>query len=135
MAFNLPDFNISVDIYDRTSPPPAPPRLSVMGNLAFSKRVSSQSAEWPLDEFMVLMFLLLPQGTDVRDDSGFGASTANSDYVVAPAGSGRVYVVCSVDDIGKGFANEHRCAILSKAYKDLGGTGTFPGILWPIPMP
>lgn len=135
MPFVLPEFNLSVNIFSRTAPPWTTPRLTVLGNLAFSRRVAVQSNWWNQNEFMVLMYLLLPPGTDVRDNSGFGGSAASADIVEAPAGSGRFYLVDSVDDIGKGFPNEHRCAILSKAFADVGGTGTFPGVLWPQPMP
>jgi len=134
MAFTLPDFNISVEIYNRTPFPPVTPRLTVMGNLAFSRRTARSTFEWNDNEFGILMYLLLPALTDVRDDSSFGGSAASADIVQAPAGSGRFYLVTSVDDIGKGFPNEHRCALLQKVYADVGGTGTFPGVLWPRPM-
>lgn len=135
MAFTLPEFNLGVNIFTREPFPFGAPRVVTVGNLAFSRRVASQSSLWDISEFSILMYLLLPVGTDIRDNSGFGGSAANADLVEVPAGSGRIYLVTSVDDIGKGFANEHRCAMLAKAYEDVGGTGTFPGILWPVPMP
>lgn len=54
------------------------------------------------------MNLLLPAGTDIRgpQDTGF------ADSVEVPAGSARWYGVYFVDDIGKGFANEHRTACI-----------------------
>jgi hypothetical protein len=55
------------------------------------------------------MSLLLPPLSDVRgpqDSSGF------TDVVEVPAGSGRYYGVAAVDDIGKGYSNEHRTASL-----------------------
>lgn len=63
------------------------------------------------------MNLLLPVGTDVRGPqdtvSNTDASTqVKGDYVECPSGSGRYYVVAFVDDIGKGFTNEHRDACL-----------------------
>jgi hypothetical protein len=59
-------------------------------------------------------------GTDIRD-----LNTATGyDIVEVPAGTGRLYLVEQVDDVGKGFLNEHRCATLSK--------GLFT---WPSPIP
>lgn len=135
MSFTLPDFNLTVNIFNRAPFPPVSPRVVTTGNLAFSKRVAQQTNFWNQNEFTITPYLLLPALTDIRDNSGFGGSAASADIVEVPAASGRFYLVDSVDDIGKGFPNEHRCAILSKAYADVGGTGTFPGVLWPIPMP
>jgi hypothetical protein len=67
----------------------------------------------------VSMYLLVPAGTDLRDNHNL----TGSDVVVVPAGSGRGYFVDQVDDLGKGFANEHRFALLSKAGA------------WPTPIP
>lgn len=65
------------------------------------------------------MYLRLPARTDIRDaKSPFGG-----DWCECPSGSSRVYRVVFVDDIGGGFANEHRLAILE--------TSTF----WPVPFP
>lgn len=51
--------------------------------------------------------LLLPALTDIR---GPQDSTHMHDVVEVPSGSGRWYGVCFVDDIGKGYPNEHRTA-------------------------
>jgi hypothetical protein len=52
------------------------------------------------------MNLLLPAKTDVRGPQ----DVRSFDMVEVPAGSGRWYSVVFVDDIGRGFANEHRTA-------------------------
>jgi len=52
------------------------------------------------------MNLLVPKLVDVRGPQ----DTVSADLVEVPAGSGRWYVVVAVDDIGKGFSNEHRTA-------------------------
>lgn len=135
MAYILPVFNLRCNIFTRVAPPWTTPRLNVECNLAFSRRAAVATNWWNQNEFGILMYLLLPAGTDVRDNSGFGGSAASADIVEVPAGTGRFYLVSSVDDIGKGFANEHRCALITKAFADVGGTGTFPGVLWPQPMP
>lgn len=61
------------------------------------------------------MYLLLPALTDVR----CAVCGAPPDVIEVPAGSGRCYFVSFVDDISKGFASEHRLALL-----------VFP---WPMP--
>ena len=65
------------------------------------------------------MWLLVPTGTDIRDFKTGGSG----DTVEVGAGTGRFYVVCWVDDIGGGFANEHRFAEL---------VAVAP---WPVPYP
>lgn len=75
---------------------------------------------WSYDNVAsVFSCLLLPPLTDIQDCFNAGGP----DTVEAPAGSGRFYLVDMVDDLGKGFANEHRFALMEK-------TGT-----WPSPIP
>jgi hypothetical protein len=62
------------------------------------------------------MNLLLPALVDIRGPQ----DTIGADQVEVPAGSGRWYSVVGVDDIGKGFANEHRSAALVAIF------GTWP---------
>lgn len=54
------------------------------------------------------MSLLLNPLADIRGPQ----DSVSSDLVEVPAGSGRLYWVIGVDDIGKGFANEHRFAYI-----------------------
>jgi len=78
----------------------------------------------------VLMELLLPKLTDIRPWIGGG----NQCLCEVPNGSNRFYNVVGVDDIGKGFANEHRIAWLQMIY----GSTTFAdvGVLaFPFPLP
>lgn len=123
MAFVLPTFNITVDIYSAGLPPPAgPPRVTAIAaqlrapaanNIVIVSVASANSA----------MVLLLAPGTDIRD--GFNTPINSSDWVEAPAGTGRFYRVVFVDDIGRGFPNEHRFAVLQKVL----------GVPWPTPIP
>lgn len=120
MAFVLPTFNLTCNIFTNGLGW-GPLRLSSPCNLAYSKRVNQMVSE---GFFPVNAALLLPALTDIRgplNASGF-------DGVECPAGSGRWYIVSGVEDIGKGFANEHRCATLRPS----GGPG---GVLWPTPIP
>lgn len=73
------------------------------------------------------MEMLLPALTDVR--SNFNG--IESDLVECPSGSKRFYDVTFVDDIGKGFANEHRLCLMVMI---LAGGSVF-GFTLPVPLP
>lgn len=135
MAFTVPSFPLLCDIYDGAIWPVVVPRLTSVCNLGIGRRATpayigtGQTNDPPV--FGSNPSLLLPVGTDIRDKS----CGVISDYVEVPAGSGRMYQVWCVDDVGKGFSNEFRYAVLAKVYDD-GGPGTpFPGFFWPIPIP
>ncbi len=91
-----------------------------MGNLSPGKRVMVASVRGAgLDPPQLLMEVLLPKLTDVR---GWNAA-AGPDTVEIPGGSLRYYEVVMVDDLGKGFTNEHRFALLLQTNA------------WPSPIP
>jgi len=131
MAYSLPQFNLTCDIYrgpwlTRTLAIAAQPC-----NLAYGRRHSLQNvASGTQNGESMNMSLLLPPGVDVRDLS----CAAVDDVVECPSGSGRWYQVSNVDDIGKGFDNEHRCAILFKISAAMFG-GSYAGLQWPAPIP
>lgn len=120
MAFTLPNFNLTCNVFDAGVFVP-PPRLTVACNLAWGRRVNVASGPEEGYGFTpnVSMSLLLPKLTDIRSDRNI----EGPDLIECPAGSGRLYVVTMVDDIGKGFANEHRCASLRQVQD------------WPTPIP
>lgn len=120
MPFSVPNFNIPVNIWRQASGPPASPDVVEDANLAWGKRVSSYQGVISTPNEPV-MTLLLPPGADIRGPQ----CSSGPDWVEAPAGSGRLYSVLGVDDIGKGFANEHRAAII--AWTDVFGS-------WPEPI-
>lgn len=134
MAFSLPTFNINVSIYD--GPWPAGPvRVATKGNLAWGRRVTQQGSLFvvpsPLENATnASMTLLLPPGTDIRAFPLYPVS----DLVQVPGGSGRWYAVIFVDDIGKGFSNEHRAAVLAQISEHV-NAALFAGLEWPVPMP
>lgn len=136
MAFTLPDFNLNVDIYRGPwLTKSGTPDVTAVGNLTWSRRQQSQLDydTTPSDATSQMpMTLLLPALTDIRD--GSTSSPSEGDVVEVPSGSGRWYGVIYVDDIGKGFANEHRAAIIVKIYDRIAPT-QFPGLLWPAPIP
>lgn len=135
MAFTLPDFNLLCDIYRGPWTGKVLALTNQPCNLSWAKRIQpgfslgttpqGANAQCP-------MTLLLEAGVDIRDDSGLVGGSA--DVVEVPSGSGRWYGVFYVDDIGKGFANEHRGALIYKIYEAI-APGIFPGLSWPFPIP
>lgn len=124
MAFTLPTFIIPVRIWTKgDNPILVAPRVVTTGNLAYGRRVTTQYWDWSATGApAVFSLLLLPPLTDVRDVFCPGGE----DTIETPSGTGRFYIVEMVDDAGKGFANEHRFALMRKT--DQYGT-------WPIPIP
>ena len=114
MAFKLPTFNLTCNISAPDVPwvagvPTAPFRLTDQTcQLTFGRRVqvASTGGTTEVGVLTLTMNLLLPKGIDVRGPQ----DTVSFDMVEVPAASGRWYRVVGVDDIGKGFANEHRSA-------------------------
>lgn len=114
MAYRLPTFNLLCNL---KAPPtagvpavPSPPyRLADQPcQLTYGRRVSvaTTGGTAQVGVLSTSMNLLLPSRTDVRGPQ----DVTSFDMVEVPSGSGRWYYVTFVDDIGKGFANEHRTA-------------------------
>lgn len=136
MAFTLPDFNLTCDIYTAGSPNQFNDkvfRLSSPCNLAFGRRVMVFPGEWAQDNGTGTPSaqLLLPALTDIRDWPG--SPSPGPDIVECPAGTGRWYIVLGVDDLGKGFVNEHRYALIAKIGAFFGAA--WAGATWPTPIP
>jgi len=135
MAFTIPVFPITCEIY---TGPWLTKVLRLSGvdcNLAYGRRsqISLASAIIPADgDCQIPMTLLLPALTDIRDQASTGAGLG--DLVEVPSGTGRWYSVYNVDDIGKGFANEHRAAVLFKLVEYFDPTH-LAGSQWPTPIP
>ena len=110
MPYTLPSFNLQIKAYSFGAYFPNPARVGFMGNLTPGRRVStgidSGGGDVGIDQ--MYRFLLVPALTDIRGSF----STAGADQLEVPIGSGRFYLVQDVDDIGKGFPNEHRLAWL-----------------------
>lgn len=133
MAYTLPVFNITCNIWhDQAAAPQSyllPDLTAVACNLALGRRRLIE-ANGNISGTMHMQ-LLLPALTDVRP--GYNGALGG-DLVEAPAGSKRFYLVLAVDDIGKGFANEHRIAML--VYQPNGVTFVVTGAIpAPIPLP
>jgi hypothetical protein len=58
----------------------------------------------------------------------------SGDLLEIPEDSGRWYGVVAVDDMSKGFENEHRVAIISQV-GFAASPQLYPDLKWPVPMP
>jgi hypothetical protein len=137
MAFTVPTFPILCNIYTGQAYPPGAPRgANVPCNLAYGRRVASpvQDQTLPSDGYPQgpLAHLLVEKGTDIRDRFNNNPSP-NADIVECPAGTGRYYRVEIVDDIGRGFPNEHRFATMQKMSGVNSEWVGWPA--WPVPIP
>lgn len=125
MAFVVPAMPLLCDIYSAGDYGVNPPRVAgVPCNLSQGRRALQGTLLNATDaSFFGQAILLVPAATDIRGlENGLGSP----DVVDCPAGTGRPYVVFRVDDMGRGFPNEHRfamIAIIPDAYP------------WPSPVP
>lgn len=132
-SFNLPVFNLACYIWHtpgfNMSHLPAPD-LEVLGNLA-NGRVAHLPVWLPrppaLASQSMSSSLLFPKNTDIRDSSCSGGP----DVIECPKNSGRFYWVSYVDDIAKGFDNEHRWCVVQKVWT----YGSWSIYRWPSPIP
>jgi hypothetical protein len=98
-----------------------------MGKRVASDRAAGQESG---GMFGLTPVLLLAAFVDVRDSSCGG----QMDVIEVPAGTGRWYLATLVDDIGKGFPNEHRAVSLYKIW-NFAGNGAGLTAPWPTPIP
>jgi hypothetical protein len=93
--------------------------MKVPCNLTPGRRVFSQTTQVPAVPGLYAfdMELLLPALTDLRASYLPGPTPA--DLLEIPKASMRFYLTWYVDDIAKGFANEHRFAILKMIREDV----------------
>jgi len=142
MSFTLPTFNLTANVW--TSDLIAnPPTFSVACNLSPGRRGfflapagAANAAINAIAAYGLAMELLVPVGTDMRGPQNNGVTQVCE----VPAGSARYYYVCWVDDVGKGFANEYRLALIRQCdFLFVAATvvsGLFGAIPpWPVPTP
>jgi hypothetical protein len=131
MAFTLPTFNLTCNIFSVVGGAHFF-RLDSPCNLAMGRRTALDRSAGEQDAGILGLTptLLLPPLTDIRDAS----TMLESDLVEVPAGTGRFYLAVCVDDIGKGFPNEHRAATLNKTW-GFAGNGSGLTVGWPFPIP
>lgn len=123
MSFRLPTFNLPCSIWRHNRDwRTLPPDVETFCNLTPGKRVTIPVAFTTVTALgSVYMMVLLPKGTDIRSNED---SPVQGDLIMVPTGTTRLYRVHFVDDIGKGFDNEHRFAALE--HYNSAGTWTFP---------
>lgn len=120
MSFVIPEMPLAINIWRAGTLVSAPPDVVSVCNLAYGKRVSILDEGATFGSISYIgAWVLLPKLVDVRDSTMPGGA----DQVEIPAGSRRYYMVDYVDDLGKGFPNEHRFAFCSKLAP------------WPSPAP
>lgn len=116
MAYRVPGFNLLCNLYAPDVPgvpgvPTSAPRIAGQPcALVYGRRVNTASSGGTSSPGIPVQTidLLLPFRTDVRGPQ----DTISFDMAEVPAGTGRWYAVTFVDDIGRGYPNEHRTATL-----------------------
>lgn len=117
MAFVVPNFNLSCNLWSAVagvpvgpSPAGAPREEDLECALVYGHRINGASTggTGSVGIPMQAMHLLLPPGADVRGLE----CVSGQDTAEVPSDSGRWYLVFWVDDVGKGWGNEHRTALL-----------------------
>lgn len=121
VAYRIPVFNLNVNIWRNSNVVGNPPDVTATCNLAAGERsqglipytdqlnAAHQTAAY--FRSAAIMTVLLPKRTDVRPP-GMQFPGISGDLIEIPAGSGVYYVVLGVGDIGRGFQNEHRFAVV-----------------------
>lgn len=140
MPFVSPTFAFTVNIWRRTVSRLAAPSVVSQGTLSQGRRsftIMSAASNGPAFGRSGMLFseLMLPKLTDIRPMNL--TAVREEDLVEVPSGSGRYYAVVWVDDVGKGFSNEYRLALLVKidAYTLTLLANTWGAIVWPVPIP
>jgi len=120
MPYVIPAMPLVVNVWRNGNPTTNPPDVITIGNLSPGKRVFLGYNPIRVGaQSQLLMELLIPPRIDVRGPNNAGGA----DVVECPAGTARFYEVVFVDDIGKGFPNEHRLVIMGQSAG------------WPNPIP
>jgi len=134
MAFTLPTFNLVCNVYTGPWLTKSLRLTDEPCNLAWGRRIAShQVFSNPFSGGNALngmITLLVGAGVDVRAFPLYPVS----DIFEVPSGSGRWYIATFVDDIGKGFSNEHRGVELSQVSPQADAV-RWAGSQWPTPMP
>lgn len=148
MGYRLPTFNLAVGAWRFGNDVQLnPPDVVTAGNLVGGHHglvppvivALNTVANMKIEAKATIYFstLLLPKGADVRPYMN-GPAANWGDCVEVPAGSGRFYAVMHVDDIGRGFPNEHRFALVTPLYGYLTAAAVLSGWnapAWPVPIP
>ena len=122
MAYVLPTFNLKCGIHRWPIRFDLPADLIVDCQIRGPGSTYSATAAGTIGYYGIT-WLILPPLTDIRDT--YCEPINSNDGVEVPLGSGRYYMVTWVEDIAKGFSNEHKYALLVKNKQNV----------WPTPIP
>lgn len=118
MAFVLPTFNLEYNVWHGPHNPHTHP-ADASGDCQLRGVNQTSATVNPTADLAAGNYALFPPLEDIRD-----IHTLNgSDIIEIPKDSERYYLVLNVDDVAKGFTNEHRYAVLTK------------WDVWPVPIP
>jgi len=116
MAFHVPDFNLTANIWHAVPTPPAlPVGAPNIAALPCNLRIMKTADTITSQGSQPTAFLSVPAGSDLRVSVGWRSILSppgNAPIAEVPAGSGRIYQIWSVDDVAKGYPNEYRFAVL-----------------------
>lgn len=130
--YQLPNFNLDVNLWRVPATVEDPPTLQFKANLSRGSRIFQIPVYANgLNSLTSQMILLCPKLTDIRPSD----TEEWRDVVEVPAGSGRYYGVAAVDDTAKGFPNEYRHAELFLMVYSLLSTSGNPWSCPPVPYP
>ncbi len=135
MAFRPPTFNLNCNLWRKPNVVTNPPDRQFMVNLSLGRRVMGipLAQTNALAGRILVSEALCPALTDIVGV----VSNVVLDCVEIPAGTGRFYAVAAVDDVGKGFPNEYRFALLLHMDTSVQTLTANPwaATVWPIPYP
>jgi hypothetical protein len=111
MAYQLPVFNIAVNIWRYGVSVLDPPDVVAAANFNVGRRISGGDyyTESSPRQWYATSWLLVPMGTDIRGDM---PGLDNGDTVEIAAGSGLFYHVFWSDRSALNFPNEHMAAVV-----------------------
>lgn len=138
MGFTTPTFNLPFHLWRQPLTVGGLPRSSGMCNLSVGQRqtLNLDTSVFVTGYVTGVQGLMVPAGYDIAgiltDPVSYG-----EDIVEVPGGSGRFYVVLTVVDVGKGFGNEYRLAVIAQLNQAMilftGNPWAAPA--WPVPTP
>ncbi len=135
MSFTVPTFNLVCNVFTGPWLTKVLRIPDLPCNLALGRRVQTwEFIDAQSDYLRVCPHLLVPALSDVRDSSTESPAGQYYDVIEVPSGSGRWYRVNAVDDVGKGFSNEHRMVGLTKILEWTDPVN-YAGAKWPTPIP
>jgi len=121
-SFRKPTFNLTAEVYSQGDYPTNPPRLHLVPCQWRGIAKPTGTLEQQNLALSIFTEILFDAGTDIRGQ--FNAPAISEDTITISAlGFAWPFTVFDIYNIGKGFTNEYRVAIVYKQG------------LWPVPVP